>query len=163
MRYQSNLTAEDRARKRAKEGIEVVWHVAVYVIVSTFLWFVDIAAGGGLDWAFWPTIGWGIVVAFHVATHVIDDNDAKGRLYQKFLAEEQARTNRHSRRQYQRHCPQPNRSQPRDTKRSCTPLLWDPAAATAAMRRGAPRRGFGPVQATTCQGWKVVLSLARHR
>ena len=71
---QRNLTAEDRALKRAKETTDVMWHVSVYAIVNIFLWFIDIAQGGGLDWAFWPTIGWGIAVAFHVASHVIDDS-----------------------------------------------------------------------------------------
>ncbi len=88
-----NLTAEDRALKRAKDSTDVMWHVAVYAIVNVFLWFIDIAQGGGLNWAFWPTIGWGIGVAFHVASYVIDDSGTQGRKYQQFLAEERAKDN----------------------------------------------------------------------
>jgi hypothetical protein len=91
MRDQGNLTAEGRALKRAKDSTDVMWHVAVYAIVNIFLWFIDIAQGGGLNWAFWPTIGWGIAVAFHVASYVIDDSGTKGRMYQRFLAEERAK------------------------------------------------------------------------
>ena len=91
MSSQGNLTAEDRARKRAKESIDVMWHVAAYAIVNIFLWFIDIAQGGGLNWAFWPTIGWGIAVVFHVASYVIDDSGVESRKYQQFLAEERAK------------------------------------------------------------------------
>ncbi len=90
----ANLTAEERAHKRAKESTDVMWHVAIYAIVNIVLWAIDIAQGGGLDWAFWPTIGWGIAVAFHVASYVIDDSDTDGRMYQKFLAEERAKDSR---------------------------------------------------------------------
>ena len=34
MRDQGNLTAEDRALKRAKDSTDVMWHVAVYAIVN---------------------------------------------------------------------------------------------------------------------------------
>lgn len=91
MSDRANLTAEDRARKRAKEYTDVMWHVAVYAIVNVVLWFIDIAQGGGLNWAFWPTIGWGVGVAFHVASYVIDESDTKGRKYRQFLAEERAK------------------------------------------------------------------------
>jgi len=91
MSDQANLTAEDRARKRAKESIDVMWHVTAYAIVNILLWFIDIGQGGGLNWAFWPTIGWGFAVAFHVASYVIDDSGTEGRKYQQFLAEERAK------------------------------------------------------------------------
>lgn len=88
---QTGLTAEERALKRAKDSTDVMWHVAVFAIVNIFLWAIDIAGGGGVNWAFWPTIGWGIGLAFHVASYVIDDSGAEGRMYQRFLAEERAK------------------------------------------------------------------------
>ena len=91
MNDQASLTAEDRASKRAKEWTELTWHVAAFAIVNGFLWAIDIAQGGGLNWAFWPTIGWGIALAFHVASYVMDANDQGGRKYQEFLAEERAK------------------------------------------------------------------------
>ena len=88
---QGNMTAEDRALKRAKDSTDMMWHIAAYAIINILLWFIDIAQGGGLNWAFWPTIGWGFGVAFHVASYVIDDSGAEGRKYQQFLAEERAK------------------------------------------------------------------------
>ncbi len=91
MSDQADLTAEDRALKRAKEWTEVTWHVAAYAIINLLLWFMDIAQGGGLNWAFWPTIGWGFAVAFHVVSYVMDVSGQEGRKYQQFLAEERAK------------------------------------------------------------------------
>ena len=79
-------TPEERARQRAKEQTDVMWHVATYAIINVFLWTIDIASGG-TTWAFWVTAGWGIAVAFHVASFVIDDR-AERRTYQRYLAEE---------------------------------------------------------------------------
>ena len=67
-----------------------MWHVAAYAIINPLLWLLDLAQGG-LEWAFWPTIGWGVGLAFHVASYLIDDSDMEGRAYQKFLAEERAK------------------------------------------------------------------------
>ena len=68
-----------------------MWHVAVYAIINPLLWMLDITQGSGVDWAFWPTIGWGVGLAFHVASYVIDESGTEGRAYQKFLAEERAK------------------------------------------------------------------------
>ncbi len=68
-----------------------MWHVATFAIINVALWALDIAQGGGLDWAYWPTIGWGLGVAFHVASYVLDDSGTEGRKYQQFLAEERAK------------------------------------------------------------------------
>ena len=86
-----DLTAEERAHKRAKEYKDLLWHVATFAIIIPMLWFIDLASGGGVTWAYWPTIGWGLAVAFHVASYVIDDRDTNSRMYQRFLAEERAR------------------------------------------------------------------------
>ncbi len=87
----SGLTAEERALKRAKDYKDLLWHVATFAIIIPMLWFIDLASGGGVNWAYWPTIGWGLAVAFHVASHVIDDSDTKSRMYERFLAEERAK------------------------------------------------------------------------
>ena len=84
-------TAEQRAERRAKEYTDMMWHVAAFLIVNAFLWFLDIVTGSGIDWAYWVTITWGIGVAFHVASYVIDDSGREGRKYQQFLAEERAK------------------------------------------------------------------------
>ena len=74
-----------------KEYTDLMWHVASFVIVNAFLWLLDFGQGGGLDWAFWPTIGWGIGLAFHIAAYRFG-NAGQSRRYQKYLAEEQSRT-----------------------------------------------------------------------
>jgi hypothetical protein len=83
-------TPEERARRRVKDITDVMWHVATFVIVNGFFWFLDLRQGGA-DWAFWITIFWGIALAFHVAYYIIGDDGPSNRRYQRFLAEEQER------------------------------------------------------------------------
>ena len=90
LKTDTNLTPEERALKRTKERMDVMWHVATFAIINVALWFIDIGSGGGLDWAYWPTIGWGLGVAFHVASYVIDDSATESNTYKRFLAEERA-------------------------------------------------------------------------
>lgn len=82
-------TPEERARTRAKNYTDVMWHSLTFAIVNGLLWWLDIAKGDGLNWAFWLTIFWGIGLAFHVAWYFIGNNE--GGRYQRFLAEERAR------------------------------------------------------------------------
>lgn len=82
-------TPEERAAKRVEEFTGLMWHIAVYVIVNVFLWIMDFAQGGGLQWAYWVTIPWGIGLAFHVASYFLDERGMQGRRYQRYLEEEQ--------------------------------------------------------------------------
>ena len=75
----------ERAARRVKDRQDLMWHVATYVIINAFLWFIVPQA------AFWVTIGWGIGVAFHVAFYFIGDDVTKSPRYQKYLDEERAR------------------------------------------------------------------------
>ena len=84
-------TPEERAQKRAEEYSGLMWHAATYLIVNAFLWFIDIAGGGGVEWAYWVSIPWGIGFAFHAASYYIDARGGTQRRYQKFLAEERQR------------------------------------------------------------------------
>jgi hypothetical protein len=84
-------TPEERARKRVEEFEGLMWHIAAYVIVNAFLWFIDLNAGGGLDWAYWTTIPWGMGLLFHIAAYFIDLSGVWERRYEKILAEERAR------------------------------------------------------------------------
>jgi len=58
---------ERRARKRVKEVRDFYGHVVIYLLVNTLLVVIDLADGStgddrllGLDWAYFPLIGWGI-------------------------------------------------------------------------------------------------------
>ena len=68
-----------------------MWHLATFVIINGFLWAIDLYQGGGVNWAFWVTISWGIGLAFHVASYMLDDNGLQNRRYQRYLEEERAR------------------------------------------------------------------------
>lgn len=92
----SEATAEQRAHERVKNFTDVMWHAAVFVIVNGLLWTLDLVQGGGLQWAFWPTIFWGIGLAFHVASYYLDESGLQSRRYQRYLAEEQAKEARRS-------------------------------------------------------------------
>ena len=50
-------------RVKAKRGFKT--HLAVYLIVNTFLVLLWAAGGRGGFWPFWVIIGWGIGLAFH--------------------------------------------------------------------------------------------------
>ncbi len=88
----TNNTPEERARRRVKNITDVMWHVASFMILNGFLWFLDLGLGqGGADWAFWITIFWGIGLAFHIAYYFIGDDGPGNRRYERFLTEEQER------------------------------------------------------------------------
>lgn len=44
---------------------DVLTHAVVFLVVNAFLWAQDIAMGGGLAYAYWVTIPWGIGLAAH--------------------------------------------------------------------------------------------------
>jgi hypothetical protein len=82
-------TPEERAQRRAKARTDMMWHLAAFAIINIFLWSLDIFTGG-TTWAFWITAGWGIGLAFHAASYLIEERPA-GRTYHKYLAEERQR------------------------------------------------------------------------
>jgi hypothetical protein len=86
----NSSTPEGRARGRVKAYTDVMWHVAAFIIINAFLWFLDLRQGGA-DWAYWVTICWGIGLAFHIAYYLIGDAGPQNRRYRRFLAEEQNR------------------------------------------------------------------------
>lgn len=61
--------AMDFARRAVKERAEFYYHLMVYVFVNAILVIVDLGVGDGrflgLDWAFWPILGWGLGLAGH--------------------------------------------------------------------------------------------------
>jgi protein-S-isoprenylcysteine O-methyltransferase Ste14 len=47
---------------------DLLWHAGIFLVVNAFIWAQDIAMGGGVDYAFWITIPWGIGLTIHAAT-----------------------------------------------------------------------------------------------
>lgn len=77
---------EIRARRRIQERSGLLWHLATFIIVNGFLWAVD-ATQGGIEWAYWVTLSWGIGLLFHIAAYMIDVAGSSRR-YQRYLDEE---------------------------------------------------------------------------
>lgn len=47
-------------------------HATVFVLVNAFLWIQDAAIGGGIDYAWWITIPWGIGLGIHAIVALRD-------------------------------------------------------------------------------------------
>jgi hypothetical protein len=67
------LALRDRARgsgpaQAATGRADVLAHTAVFAAVNAFLWLQDILIGGGLNYAYWVTIPWGIGLVAHALT-----------------------------------------------------------------------------------------------
>lgn len=50
---------------------DLVLHGIAFAFVNAFLWLQDIATGGGLDYAYWVTIPWGVGLAIHIGTYAL--------------------------------------------------------------------------------------------
>jgi hypothetical protein len=48
----------------------LITHIIVFVLVNGLLWLQDILAGGGLEYAYWVTIPWGIGLLAHVVAYL---------------------------------------------------------------------------------------------
>jgi hypothetical protein len=68
----SQLAPETRAARREGALTGVLWHAATFIIINGFLWFIDLQQGG-LEWAYWVTVSWGIAMAFHAAWYFITE------------------------------------------------------------------------------------------
>jgi hypothetical protein len=73
------LVARDRRRVTGPAAprssmADVLTHGLVFVAVNAFLWIQDIAIGGGLDYAYWITIPWGIGLVVHAITASREEN-----------------------------------------------------------------------------------------
>jgi len=56
--------------QQQSERAGLITHVAVFVLVNGLLWLQDILAGGGLEYAYWITIPWGVGLAAHVIAYL---------------------------------------------------------------------------------------------
>jgi hypothetical protein len=93
MNEQINPEARDRqlwriARRRASFRRQL----AVYIIVNTFLWLIWAFSErpfyhSGVPWPVWPTLGWGIGIAFSWWSAYGGGTDATEKEYQRLLRE----------------------------------------------------------------------------
>jgi hypothetical protein len=47
----------------------LIWHAGIFLAVNAFIWLQDIALGGGIDYALYTTIPWGIGLAVHAIAY----------------------------------------------------------------------------------------------
>lgn len=86
----SESTPEQRARRRAEEVLGLMWHVATYLVIVPFLFFLDWRVDHTIDWAYWAALPWGIGLVFHTVSYFIGPR-FRDRAYERFLAEELAK------------------------------------------------------------------------
>ena len=60
-----NQEAYSNAKKKVEARIGFYIHLAVYLVVNTFLSVLNLAVTGGPFWVMWPMIGWGSGLIFH--------------------------------------------------------------------------------------------------
>lgn len=53
----------------SRELTDVVLHATAFALVNAFLWLQDLAMGGGLEYAYWVTVPWGVALAVHVGVY----------------------------------------------------------------------------------------------
>ncbi len=64
----SESELRQRAVKRLKRKQELRQHVISYTIVIGALWIIWAVTSRSYPWPIWPMLGWGIGLAFHVAS-----------------------------------------------------------------------------------------------
>lgn len=57
--------AYERARERVEGRVGFISHLAAFIILNAFLFFLDYRDDKVINWAYWPLIGWGIGLLFH--------------------------------------------------------------------------------------------------
>ena len=65
-----------RVHKQQSEFAGLMAHVAIFAVVNAFLWIQDIASGGGLEYAYWVTIPWGIGLLAHIISYTVGSRPA---------------------------------------------------------------------------------------
>ena len=78
----------EKARLRAKQKVDFLGHLTVYVVGIAFLVLVNLRTNPGHLWVVWPMFGWGIAILFHfMGTFVF----AEGSAVQRWMLERELR------------------------------------------------------------------------
>jgi hypothetical protein len=82
-----NQEAYTNAKKKVETRMSFYTHLAVYLVVISFLTILNLTVTGGYFWAMWPMIGWGSGLIVHgLFTFVFDaESSLKERLIEKEL------------------------------------------------------------------------------
>lgn len=94
--------AMKRARQRARQLRDFYGHLVSYVLVCTLLVVIDLATQAsaaptfvGLNWAYWPIIGWGIAVVIHAISVFLPMQEWEARKTQELYEKERTRELQH--------------------------------------------------------------------
>lgn len=68
---QAEAEEAEKAEQRRKAWLGWRAHIASYVAVMTGLLMLDLVTGDGIDWFFFPAIGWGIGILVHTFTLLV--------------------------------------------------------------------------------------------
>lgn len=63
------IVGRNRPRVESTPLSDLVLHAGVFTAVNAFVWAQDFAIGGGLDYALWMTVPWGIGLAIHAGAY----------------------------------------------------------------------------------------------
>ncbi len=93
--------AMQRARKRARDLRDFYGHLVTYVAVCGLLVVIDLLDGShgtefiGLNWAYWPLIGWGVFVFVHALSVIFPMNTWEERKVEELYEKEKQRELEH--------------------------------------------------------------------
>ncbi|MDN3575387.1 2TM domain-containing protein [Chitinimonas viridis] len=73
-----------RAKRRARQKTGFYSHAIIYLLVIGGLLLIDLLQGGGINWAYWSAMGWGLGLLSHGAVTFFNGAG----LYERVLAHE---------------------------------------------------------------------------
>lgn len=80
---------ERLARKRAKYLTGLLWHINTFAIINAFFWVLDAVTGeGGVQWAHWIALFWGVALLFHVSAWAIEGRQVERRRAEQSLSDD---------------------------------------------------------------------------
>lgn len=68
----------DEPRRQPSDLYDLLWHAGIFLAVNAFIWIQDIAIGGGLEYAYWITIPWGVGLAIHALVVMVNRHEPRG-------------------------------------------------------------------------------------
>ena len=78
---------EAGARSRAKHLADLIWHIGAFIVINALFWILDFVGPGETTWSFWITAFWGVALAFHVLTYIMDNRNLRQREIRRYLDE----------------------------------------------------------------------------
>ncbi|MCH7904655.1 MAG: 2TM domain-containing protein [Armatimonadetes bacterium] len=81
---QQKIDRDEFDEFRRKQRREFRQHLFCYVVTNALLVGIDVMADGGIDWAMWSILGWGIGIASHAWATLNSDSQPFQEEFEKF-------------------------------------------------------------------------------